>query len=47
VNLSKMGRRQEDKEDDPLTAQKPQHAQSKLCVIDVHSWKVGNESIIM
>jgi hypothetical protein len=33
VNLSEMGRRQEDKEDDPFTAQSYQHAQSKLTCI--------------
>jgi hypothetical protein len=29
VNLSEMGRQQRDKEDDPFTAQRYQHAQSK------------------
>jgi hypothetical protein len=33
VNLSEMGRRQKDKEDDPFTAQSYQHAQSKLTCI--------------
>jgi hypothetical protein len=33
VNHSEMGRRQEDKEDDPFTAKEYQHAQSKLTCI--------------
>ncbi len=33
VNLSEMGRRQKDKEDDLFTAQEYQHAQSKLTCI--------------
>ncbi len=33
MNLSEMGKRQEDKEDDPFTAQSHQHAQSKLACI--------------
>ncbi len=33
MNLSEMGRRQEDEEDDPFTAQSYQHAQSKLTCI--------------
>jgi hypothetical protein len=33
VNLSEMGRQQKGKEDDPFTAQKYQHAQSKsMCI---------------
>jgi hypothetical protein len=33
VNLSEMGRRHGNKEDDPFTAQSYQHAQSKLTCI--------------
>ncbi len=33
MNHSEMGRRQEDKEDDPFAAQEYQHAQSKLMCI--------------
>jgi hypothetical protein len=33
VNLSEMGKQQEDKKDDPFTAQSYQHAQSKLTCI--------------
>ncbi len=33
MNLSEMGKRQEDKKDDPFTAQSYQHAQSKLTCI--------------
>jgi hypothetical protein len=33
VNLSEMRRRQKDKKDDPLTAQRHQHAQSKSTCI--------------
>ncbi len=44
MNLSEMGRRQKDKEDDPFTAQRYQHAQSKsTCIAE----RIGNESIVM
>ncbi len=33
MNLSEMRRRQKDKEDDPFTAQRYQHAQSKSTCI--------------
>jgi hypothetical protein len=41
VNLSEMGRRWEDKEDDPFTAQSYQHAQSKLTCI-AGRWRVNS-----
>jgi hypothetical protein len=41
VNLSETGRRQEDEEDDPLTAQSYQHAQSKLTCI-AGRWRVNS-----
>jgi hypothetical protein len=41
VNLSEMGRRQEDEEDDPFTAQSYQHAQSKLTCI-AGRWRVNS-----
>jgi hypothetical protein len=40
VNLSEMEKRQEDKEDDPFTAQSYPHAQSKL-TCTAGRWRVN------
>ncbi len=46
MNLSEMERQQEDKEDDPFTAQSYQHAQSKLTCI-AGRWRVTHCNVYM
>ncbi len=46
MNPSEMGRQQEDKENDPFTAQSYPHAQSKLMCI-VGRWRANHYNVYM